>query len=226
MQALWEARSLDQLVEGTGIEALVTVREAGQERRRSLDALGATELAEVAVQIAADELAAECWQRRHLSPALPAELATIRVMIRTNLMANGDRISLVAGVSNLAETWLLWGMLQQLQASGDALLAGIGIDRPLGPYKLDPTETAEMRAGVDALWQDAIAGETAPHLVLTAGYKGLLIDLTRRVTKQFDDYRFYYLYEEQSDVIVMTPDETTSFEDPPEDDFRDEPTDA
>jgi hypothetical protein len=205
MEGLWQARSLDQLVESRGVEALKQVREAGQERRARLVGLGDTALAEEAVQIAAGELATECWQQRDLTPALPAELATIRVMIRSTEMARGDRISLIAGVSNLAETWLLWGMLQYLQASGDTLIAGIGIDKPLGPYQVDPTETAEMRAGVAALWQDANAGDTAHHLVLTAGYKGMLIELTRLVSQQFDDYSVYYLYEEQNDVIVITP---------------------
>lgn len=211
LDGLWLEEKKPGMPLGETIDAAKSVQNNGRRLRSELKDVSDSMAEEKAIEIVRSEFVLDCWEQKQLLISLPAELATLRVMLGpANAMKHGDRISILAGVSNRDAAWLIWGVLKHLSQSDDARLKNIQIDRPLGPYPLDPSETMEMNAGVDKLWNEVLGSEEELHLVLSGGYKALLIDLARRValanSKSLRPYSLYYLFEGSLDLIVIEPD--------------------
>jgi hypothetical protein len=156
--------------------------------------------------VVAQSFDTSCWSagKAHL---LPAELSTLYLLADT--LTPDDIIVLLRGSSNPAEATLCWAMLERLRANNQLPVAEIRLSKP---YALDPTKQEPFMEAISDLCVNEL---TAPfHLVLTGGYKGVMLGIAIQAIKLMVDKDCwkrkrsqgwnpiaYYLHED-SDVCV------------------------
>lgn len=134
---------------------------------------------------------------------LSAELNTLAAMKAKGVIRRGDIIRLirgsdgqeVMGVTNLDVCALLAAILRE-QTEDDGPLAGVEIELT-EPFDWDPFDDDKFRAGMKRLWGEiSSAREDGPlSLVLTGGYKAVLISLAISLGGAPMDAKVYYMYD-------------------------------
>jgi hypothetical protein len=129
---------------------------------------------------------------------LPAELATLRGIKES---FDGDRLVLLCGNDNVKVGYLLAAMIRQvINRADDGISVLTGYD-----WSLASTDT--FVSGMDKVWERvreiilSVPSE-ALHFVLTGGYKGVLIDLTRRIVNERRRATLYYLHEDTAGRLI------------------------
>lgn len=141
---------------------------------------------------------------------LSAELNTLAKMASQSLIVPGDRIHVfhgagrnpVGGSTNVEVCALLEAILERQTVAGRPLF-GVSVERS-GPYEWDPLNTRAFDEGVKTLWArvSAVGAEAPISLVLTGGYKAVLIDLARRVGYFSLSSTLHYVFEDSDAELV------------------------
>ena len=148
--------------------------------------------------LVAGRFRAECWNGTRLR-ALSAELATL-FFLRSQVEA-GDEVVLLGSESNENDVYLDWAALERLRDEGRSAAPSVTITaRP--EYSLDPKSTGIFNEGVRRLWAEMKDQVSNACLVLTGGYKAVLIALALRVGGSEIAPRICYLHEDESDGLI------------------------
>lgn len=134
----------------------------------------------------------ECWDQGRLR-TLPAELTTLYLLFRgqnEHQIGEEDKIIFLAGGSNHEVGYVL-----------QAILRCVGCNNPTDVWEcgnLDPSDDQQFNQAMAALAARIETFTNAFRLVLTGGYKGVLIALARR----FSHVPVYYNHERTPNVLI------------------------
>lgn len=165
-----------------------------QKRKELKDALASNpyDPARRAAQLVEENFRRECWSRDRLR-TLPAELTTLYLLLHRqdeHRTADEDNIVFLVGDSNREVGYVLEAILQAVGCPNPTQVRECG--------RLDPIDDRAFNSAMQGLAE--LIGKAAGdlRLVLTGGYKGVLIGLARR----FPDASVYYTHERSATVLI------------------------
>lgn len=156
-----------------------------------------------------DHFRQETWHQNK-GKLLSAELNTLAKMRHADMIQGGDEIHLLRGTSspvgdratNHHVSALLLAILRQQSCHGGAL-QGVNVESS-GPYAWDPMNERAFLDGAKSVWAKICntACKFPVSLVLTGGYKAILIYLAMHVAKSERKTTIHYVYDSDDARLV------------------------
>lgn len=174
-----------------GPELLARWKGKRDELRKQLTA-NSTDLPQRARDLVASNFRQECWEKDRLK-TLPAELTTLYLLLHRqdeHRVTEKDPIVFLVGNSNREVGYVLQAILHQVGCTNPIEVLECG--------NLDPKNDQEFNQAMGAVAERIRETPNGFRLVLTGGYKGVLIALAR----SFPDAYAYYNHERSSEVLI------------------------
>lgn len=147
-----------------------------------------------------DWFRSECWTDARKFRLLPAELATMAVMSHgrpSPVFTAGDSLHILIGKTNAREGRAIHSILLDLVRTDPAMRGlDVGMSTDIG---WDPLDYGTFERAMRELWVSI--QDHNPALILTGGYKGVLLQLAWDASRDRPTVPLYYLYEGTDTVI-------------------------
>lgn len=174
-----------------GRELLAQWKGKRDELREQLTA-NSTDLPQRARDLVASNFRQECWEKARVG-TLPAELTTLYLLLHRqdeHRVKEEDPIVFLVGNSNREVGYVLQAILQQVGCKNPVEVLECG--------NLDPKDDEAFNRAMGAVAERIRERQNDFRLVLTGGYKGVLIALAR----SFPSADVYYNYEGSPNVLI------------------------